>query len=421
LLESRDGEWGEGSEKIGHQSCEIIRGTDFANLNDQNIELPRRWIPDHLVERKKLQIGDIVFEMAGGTAKQSTGRSAILNDRFFEQHKDAPVLCASFCRHLRLDKEKFNPQFIYFMLQALYRAGYMSVYNIQHTGVSRFQYTSFKKMTVLNIPSLTEQKKIAAVLSAYDDLIENNQRRIALLEKMAEEIYREWFVRMRFPGYEQVKFEKGIPQGWRQKSSAEIFDVLSGGTPKTDVPIFWDGEIPFFTPRDASENFYVLSTEKSITSKGLSTCNSRLYRKNTIFITARGTVGKLALAQCDMAMNQSCYALLPKDGGGIYFYFLSMKNAISYIKGVSKSGVFDNIVVDTFRIVPILMPHKNVVDKFNALIEPIFTKTANLLLENKILSSKRDKLLPRLISGKLSVEHLEIHFPPSMRESGHDQ
>src|SRR5690606_22417162 len=95
-------------------------------------------------------------------------------------------------------------------------------------------------------PPFKVQKKIAAILTAYDDLIENNQRRIALLEKIAEEIYREWFVRMRFPGHEQVKFEKEVPEGWSLVSAVDAFQVLSGGTPKTDVPNYWGGDIPFF-------------------------------------------------------------------------------------------------------------------------------------------------------------------------------
>jgi type I restriction enzyme S subunit len=266
------------------------------------------------------------------------------------------------------------------------------------------------------LPPLQVQNKIAAVLSAYDDLIENNKRRIALLEKMAEEIYREWFVRMRFPGHEKAKFEKGVPEGWEQKPSNEVLDVLSGGTPKTDVPVYWDGHIPFFTPKDAADNFYVLNTEKYITENGLRTCNSRLYKKDTIFITARGTVGKLVLANRNMAMNQSCYALLPKSGRDVYFYFLAIKTALSYIKGVSKSGVFDNIIVDTFKVVPILMPTDELVKRFNELIRPLFQQTATLLQENEVLVETRNRLLPRLISGKLSVENLDIQLPPSMQD-----
>jgi restriction endonuclease S subunit len=94
------------------------------------------------------------------------------------------------------------------------------------------------------------------------------RRRIAILETMAEEIYREWFVRFRFPGYQRAKFEKGIPEGWESKTSDEVLYILSGGTPKTDKSGYWDGEIPFFTPKDASKNFYVLTTEKYITENG---------------------------------------------------------------------------------------------------------------------------------------------------------
>jgi type I restriction enzyme S subunit len=265
------------------------------------------------------------------------------------------------------------------------------------------------------IPPFEVQRRIAAILSAYENLIENNKRRIALLENMAEEIYREWFVRMRFPEYENVKFVKGVPEDWRNSPSIEVFDVLSGGTPKTNIPAYWDGDIPFFTPKDAKDNFYVLNTEKSITANGLRNCNSRLYRKNTIFITARGTVGKLVLAQRDMAMNQSCYALLPKAEGGIYFYFLSLNNAIMYIKGISKSGVFDNIIVDTFKVIPIVMPSKPVIDKFNSKVGPLFEQISCLSDKNEILRTSRDMLLGRLISGKPPVEFLDIQFPPSIQ------
>lgn len=266
------------------------------------------------------------------------------------------------------------------------------------------------------IPEYKQQKKIAAILSAYDGLIENNRRRIALLEKMAEEIYREWFVRMRFPGHEKVKIVKGVPEGWQSIPSSSLFHVLSGGTPNTDNPVYWDGNIPFFTPRDAGDNYYVLGTEKHLTQKGLDSCNSRLYKKDTIFITARGTVGKIGLAYRDMAMNQSCYALMPRVKGSVYFHFLSMKNAITYIKGVSKSGVFDNIIVDTFNVVPILLPSQALIAEFNEIASPIFKQLGVLLEANEHLLKTRDKLLPRLISGKLSVENLDIRFPPSMEK-----
>jgi type I restriction enzyme, S subunit len=265
------------------------------------------------------------------------------------------------------------------------------------------------------LPKLAIQQKIAAVLSSYEDLIENNNRRIAILEKMAEEIYREWFVRMRFPGYEKVKFHKGVPEGWEYSPCSKVLKVMSGGTPKTDIESYWDGEIPFFTPKDVSDGYYVSDTEKYITEDGLNNCSSLLYEEDTIFITARGTVGKIVLCLRSMAMNQSCYALFPqKSGVEPYFYFLALRDSIKYIKGISKSGVFDNIIIDTFNAIPMLTPSNDLMKLFNAFIKPIFKNFGLLMTTNKDLFLSRNLLLSRLIAGKLSVEDLDIHFPPSM-------
>lgn len=333
---------------------------------------------------------------------------------------------------VRYDKHPFvmlTPQVTYYRvedskrLNNLYLRNYFDSPFFQETmnswagaGATRayLGITDQAKLPVV-LPPKEKQEKIAAILSAYDDLIENNRRRIALLEKMAEEIYREWFVRLRFPGHEQAKFEKGLPVGWRESASSDVFEVLSGGTPKTDVASYWNGDIPFFTPRDATESFYVLNTEKNITANGLRTCNSRLYSKDTIFITARGTVGKLALASRDMAMNQSCYALVPKGGGPVYFHYLAIQNAITYLKGISKSGVFDNVVVDTFKTVPIVMPTDALIQECNQVLEPLFVRVVTLLRANEVLVAQRDALLPRLISGKLAVDALDIRFPDSMQ------
>ena len=117
LIDSKDGEWGEGSSAVGLVESLIIRGTDFASLNDPATKFPRRWVKEHIANRKKLQPGDLILETAGGTSTQSTGRSVLLKKSFFDQHPDLPVLCASFSRHLRLDSDKFSPQFIAYLLQ----------------------------------------------------------------------------------------------------------------------------------------------------------------------------------------------------------------------------------------------------------------------------------------------------------------
>jgi type I restriction enzyme, S subunit len=225
LVDSKDGEWGQGRAGVGLREATIIRGTDFVELDNPDADFPKRWIKEQIVERKSLRPGDIILETAGGTSTQSTGRSALLKASFFRDRPDTPVLCASFSRYLRLERAKYSPRFVYYLLQTLYRNGYMAVFNIQHTGVSRFQYTAFRNHTELRIPELPVQQRIAAVLSAYDELIENNRRRISLLERLAEEIYHEWFVRLRYPGHESVESVKGLPKDWQALPFSEIVDV----------------------------------------------------------------------------------------------------------------------------------------------------------------------------------------------------
>src|SRR5262245_22515162 len=124
LIDSKDGEWGSENEAMGLRQAIIVRGTDFADLDDPRVELPRRWVKENIVERKRLQAGDIILETAGGTSTQSTGRTALMKRSFFKRHPASPVLCASFSRHLRLDTKNYSPSFVYYLLQALHRTGY---------------------------------------------------------------------------------------------------------------------------------------------------------------------------------------------------------------------------------------------------------------------------------------------------------
>ena len=273
-------------------------------------------------------------------------------------------------------------------------------------GVNR---NTLHQMSV-QIPSLSVQKTIAGVLSAYDDLIAANQRRIRLLEESARLLYREWFVKLRFPGHETVPVADGVPEGWERGTAHEFVSVLSGGTPKTGYEHYWNGGIPFFTPKDCPDTFYVTDTEKTLTETGLESCNSHLYPKDTIFVTARGTVGKIALAQRPMAMNQSCYALVPMGVGDFdnLFLFLAMRDAVEHFKQVASGGVFSAIVVDTFKVIPFVKPSPELTKTFGRWVRPIFDQVEALMLQNTSLQQARDLLLPKLMSGALDVSRIFI-------------
>lgn len=302
------------------------------------------------------------------------------------------------------DKEKADPRFVKYYFDIIQRELQMVSQGATQDNLSQEKLLSFG----IACPPIDVQRQVAEVLSAYDDLIATNQRRIALLEDAARRLYREWFVHLRFPGHESVPVKDGVPEGWLQGSAHDFISILSGGTPKTGVEHYWGGDIPFFTPKDSPDAFYVLGTEKTLTESGLASCNSRLFAKNTTFITARGTVGKVALAQKPMAMNQSCYALAPKQDYDNLFLFAAIKDAVEHFKQVAVGGVFDAIVVDTFKVIPFVLPDAVVTRAFGNAVRPLFQQVETLLLQNSQLAQARDLLLPKLMSGQLDVSGIAL-------------
>lgn len=302
------------------------------------------------------------------------------------------------------DKEKADPRFVKYYFDIIQRELQMVSQGATQDNLSQEKLLSFG----IVCPPIEVQRQVAEVLSTYDDLITTNQRRIALLEEVARRLYREWFVHLRFPGHEQVPVRDGVPEGWTQGSAHDFISILSGGTPKTSTEHYWDGGIPFFTPKDSPDAFYVLDTEKTLTESGLANCNSRLFKKNTTFITARGTVGKVALAQKPMAMNQSCYALVPKQEYDNLFLFAAIKDAVEHFKQVAVGGVFDAIVVDTFKVIPFVLPDAAITQAFGSAVQPLFRQVETLLLQNHDLAQARDLLLPKLMSGQLDVSGIPL-------------
>lgn len=296
--------------------------------------------------------------------------------------------------------EKADARFVKYLFDAVLKLQYRQF--TQGAAQDNLSQAKLLALKFLVPDDVIEQTKIADFIATYDDLIENNRRRIQLLEESARLLYQEWFVHLRFPGHEQVKITDGLPEGWDKTTADKVMDVLSGGTPKTKVPEFWDGEIPFFTPKDA-KGLFTYDTEKTITDLGLSKCNSRLYPKYTVFITARGTVGKLSFAQRPMAMNQSCYALIAKGEISQEFLYSSLKSSIEQFKARASGAVFDAIVVDTFKNIPFLIPSSSLCDEFTEQVKSVFSQIDNLSIQNMKLAQARDLLLPKLMSGELTV------------------
>jgi type I restriction enzyme S subunit len=307
---------------------------------------------------------------------------------------------------IRPDGNKISPFFLLYWLLS------PSIQNLIHNltngaTVAHLNLKDIRSFPLGTLPARHEQDRIAAVLSAYDDLIENNTRRIKVLEEMARALYREWFGdSSKKPG--SIPTPRGIKKELQRISFVQLADVLSGGTPKTTNQSYWGGDIPFFTPRDAPESAYVFSTEKSLTQAGIDNCSSDLFPPETVFFTARGTVGKVALAGKPMAMNQSCYALRGRAGIDQLYLYLLIQDQVDFLKKNTGGATFDTVIVDTFRRMMVLQPDEEVVRQLAAAIRPIFSQIAVLLVSNNNLRRTRDLLLPKLMSGELDVSRVPL-------------
>ena len=250
--------------------------------------------------RHKIEVGDILYSRRG-----DVGRCAHVTK------KEEGWLCGTGCLRVTIDSEKADSRFVFFQLQHPDTVGWVEKHAVGATMLNL--NTTILSSVPIRLPALEIQKRIADILSAYDDLIENNQKQIKLLEEAARRLYKEWFVDLRFPGHENTKIVDGVPEGWSVYPFSSKVDIMSGGTPKTSIPDYYNGKIPFYTPKDSDGAFFAYKTQINITEGGLKNCNSRLYPPKTVIITARGTVGKTTILAVPMAMNQSCYALKMKE------------------------------------------------------------------------------------------------------------
>jgi type I restriction enzyme S subunit len=268
----------------------------------------------------------------------------------------------------------------------------------------------------LQIPGIESQRKIGSVLSVIDKKIVLNNKINAELEAMAKLIYDYWFVQFDFPdangkpykssGGKMVYNEalkREIPAGWCVGNIMHLANLLGGGTPKTNVESYWKGSIPFFTPADSESNIYCLKTKENITEKGLDSCSSRRYKKGTVFITARGTVGKINIASCDMAMNQSCYALQGKEGIGSEYVYFYADELIQYVKSKASGSIFKALVTNDFKFTELTIPPRALINQFTRTVESSFEKVLLNKTESQRLSALRDWLLPMLMNGQVTV------------------
>ncbi len=301
----------------------------------------------------------------------------------------------------RANKEITDNKYLYYQFLSDFVQGQFSSFGSGST-VEHIRIEDCETFKIF-LPPLPIQQRIASILSAYDDLIEVNNQRIKLLEETARELYKEWFVRMRFPGYKKAKFVKGVPEGWEVKRIAEVFDVLGGGTPSTEKPEYWSGNVNWFTPTDitGASGIFLPESSSKISEKGLKESSAKLFPAYSIMMTSRATIGAVGINTTPGSTNQGFITCLPNKNMPytfLYFWILLNKEVFEML---GTGSTFLEITKGTFRKIKMLLPKLEMLHRFHKMSEPMFQQIEILQQQNTQLRQIRDRLLPRLISGKL--------------------
>lgn len=265
---------------------------------------------------------------------------------------------------------------------------------------------SWEKLSTIKflVPPLQTQKRIASILSAYDDLIENNQKHIKLVEEAAQRLYKEWFVDLRFPGHEGVKIVDGVPEGWKIKKIEELADTMSGGTPtRSHEEYYSSGEILWLKTKELNDGF-IFDTEEKITEAGLKNSSAKLFEKGCIILAMYGaTIGRLGISSVTMCCNQACCVLKIKEIFLFEYVYLWLVNNREMLISRGRGSAQSNLSQELIKQIEVRIPSDGVLIKFSNVVDKLLKNKEILEKQISSLREARDRLLPKLMSGEIEV------------------
>jgi type I restriction enzyme S subunit len=325
-----------------------------------------------------------------------TGRYGTIGEVFFVDEPYWPLNTALYV----VDFKGTNPKFAAYLLRHTLR-NYQSE-KAAVPGVDRNVLHTIK----VRAPGANEQAAVVSVLSAYDDLIENNRRRIALLEEAARLLYREWFVHFRFPGHEHVRIIDGLPEGWKRRAFDSVCDTIGGGTPKTEKPEFWnDGDIPWYKPTDITRNscLALLDSATKITEAGLRGSSAKMLPAGTVLMTSRASVGFFGVIDEPSCTNQGFISIIPHDSQARMYLLHNLMHRVEEIRSHAGGATYKEISKGKFRALPVVVPDAPLVHEFEGQASTLHAQVRTLHTQNQKLAQGRDLLLPHLMNGEIAV------------------
>lgn len=372
----------------------MLRTSDIreGKINLENLNCVTKEVYEKWTRRGKLQKGDVIF-----TREAPLGEVGLVREEKNYFLGQRLVL-------FRANDKMCDGRFLMYSLlwhdnkQAIISKGVGST--VAHLRVPECENIEIK------VPDLDVQHRIADILSAYDDLIENNQKQIKLLEEAAQRLYKEWFVDLRFPGYENTKIVDGVPEGWQIDSIADICDTVGGGTPSTKIQSYYEkGDILWVTPTDITRNFSLalLDTEKKITPEGLKNSSAKMLPAETILMTSRASVGFFGMCKYEVCTNQGFISCIPKRENLQMYLLFNLKSRVEEIRQKAGGSTYLEISKTVFRELKIILPKDEVLAEYQKNVHDIFDEIYCRTEMIKSLVDMRNRLLPKLMSGEVEV------------------
>ena len=343
------------------------------------------------LSKHKIKDGDILYSRRGDVGKCA-----------FTSEREIGWICGTGCLKVSVDKDKADPQFIFYQLQKAETIGWVINHAVGSTMLNL--NTSILSAVPVDVPEIEIQRKIVKILSSYDELIANNQKQIKLLEEAAQRLYKEWFVDLRFPGYKDVKIVDDVPEGWRKQKISDFGEIITGKTPSTAKEQYYGGKIPFVKIPDMHDCVYPITTESTLTSEGANTQKNKFIPQNGIMVSCIATVGLVNIAVASCQTNQQINSIILNDEQDLYYTYSTMKRLKTLLEGVGSNGAtMTNVNKTKFGNLEILYPTDELRKMYYDFCQPIFEKIYALSISINKLSLARDRLLPKLMNREIEI------------------
>ena len=409
------GDWGEESPtQDTPNAAYCVRGADIVPITNHNFtDIPQRYVCDRTKETKLLAAGDLVIEKSGGSPTQSTGRIVYVSEDLIKAKGN--VVCSNFCTAFRV-KAGWNPLYVYYFWQNVYNHGAFFNFEGKTSGIKNLQLDNALSAIDIEYLPLEKQNQIVAYLASIDEKIKVNRQINDNLEAMAKQLYDYWFVQFDFPNEEGKPYKSsGGAMVWNEKLKREIpscFEVVNMGK-------LCDFRNGINYSKDETGNDYQIVNVRNISSSRIlldgedfdvitvptSKAENYVLKPDDIIIARSGCPGstRLLLSSANTLFCGFIICCSPNDSSMRNYLVYCLKQLEGTNATTSGGSILQNVSQDTLKGLHVIVPKKQIIDKFNKTIELIFARMLNCLKESKALTKQRDELLPLLMNGQASV------------------